>query len=229
MAAQVEAERLLLVSELLGLGPWRRRGQGHAAGAVRGRAGRILVRRRQTAAPGRRCDRAAGARRARTPRRRPPAAAGAAPPTAAPRTAVSLASESKAPAFARLSNTRLLTSRRSRSSQSACSDRMRPCFARTSSSDVDRPFADVLDRGQAEADARAGVTVNRQLAFVDVRRQHRDRRGRGTRRGRARACRCSALRSSAAPRRNATDSSPSDTPSDRRGSAYAVECAFGNP
>ena len=39
---------------------------------------------------------------------------------------------------------------------------------------LDRPFSDVLDRGQAEADALLALDGEVQLAFVDVRRQHGD-------------------------------------------------------
>ena len=126
------------------------------------------------------------------------------------------ASESSAPAFARLSNTRLLNSRRSRSSQSACSDVIGPACAPDREQRLDRALADVLDRRQPEAHALPGSTVNAQLAFVDVRRQHRDAALAALAESTARACRCSAPRSSAAPRRSATGSSPSDTRSDTR-------------
>ena len=109
MAAPVEAERLLLERELLGLGPRRRVGQRDAPPAPRpslvaDAAEQLrlpLARGRAAAAPPcshRRVDRGE--------QPRPQRAAGAASPSAA-------ASESNAPALTRLSNTRLLTSRRS--------------------------------------------------------------------------------------------------------------------
>ena len=70
-------------------------------------------------------------------------------------------SESNAPALTRLSNTRLLTSRRSRCSQSAWSESMRPSSLRDAEQRLDRAFADVLDRGQAEAHA---VRLDRERA-----------------------------------------------------------------
>ena len=173
MAAPVEADRFLLVCQLLRLAP-RRRPRAVPCRRRRSRPSRPDPRPpRRTAAPGRRCDRAAGANRARTPHRRRPAAAGAAPPTAAPRLRCPCASESKAPALVRLSNTRLFTSRRSRSSQSDWSERMRPCFARTASSDSIAPSPTFLIAVRPKR-TPCGVTVNRQLALVDVRRQHRD-------------------------------------------------------
>ena len=82
---------------------------------------------------------------------------------------------------------------------------------------VDRALAEPLDRRQPEPDALARLHREVQLALVDVGRQHRDAALAALRRGTPPACRCSAPRSSAAPRRSATDSSPSDTRSGRRG------------
>ena len=88
-----------------------------------------------------------------------------------------ITSESHAPDFTSASNTRLLARRRSRISHSACSDGMRPpSCSRDARIDVDRAFAEPLDRRQAEADRPRPVVplLDRelQLALVDVRRQH---------------------------------------------------------
>ena len=147
MTAEVQPERLLFVSQLLHFGP------------------RLDVRR-----PGRRS------------RRRPPSSCDVPPnscawpsarsrcrraPYSQARSIVAIsrarsspsdasfpvANESNAPAFTRLSSTRLLTSRRSSSSQSACIDVICPLRRAHAQDRRDRAFADVLHRRQAEPHA----------------------------------------------------------------------------
>ena len=132
-----------------------------------------VVSRRRTAGPGPRRGRAGAARRARTAASIAAISRGRTLPRRQRCDAVAGASESNAPAFTRLSNTRLLTRRRSRSSQSACSDVIRPCALRTASSDSIAPSPTFL---MAVRPKRTPCRRHRepQLALVDVRRQHRD-------------------------------------------------------
>ena len=149
MAAPVQAERFLLVVELLDLRPGRHVRQRHAR---RGRARPSSPPPNRSACPGP-CRAACGCR-ARRRRRWPRTAARARLRSARDVGSPPATSESQAPDFTSASNTRLLARRRSRISQSACSDGMRPpsCGARREDR-VDRALAQPLDRRQPEADA----------------------------------------------------------------------------
>ena len=149
MPAEVEAERFLFVRELLRLRSTARRSHGPVGRlvGVRPRPARAAEQLRLTV--GR--DRAAAARRTRTRDRSSPSAARAA--RRSDRVLCRSPNESNAPALTRLSSTRLLTSRRSSSSHSACSDVIFPCVGAHAENRRDRALADVLDRRQAEAHA----------------------------------------------------------------------------
>ena len=207
MAAPVEAERFLLEAELLGLGPRRRLRQRAAAAAVGRARGQIVVARRRTAA----LPFVAIALRARAvlagrvdggQEPRPQLQRRQALVLGARRERVERAGLDQALEHALVDQPQIeiLAQRVER--------RMRPCVFRTSSSDSIAPSPTFLIAVSPKRTPLSGSTVNRSWLSLMSGGSTGICRDRGTRRDTARACRCSAPRSSAAPPRSATGSSP---------------------